>query len=220
MRLRRPIPVKLSPAARRTRYLARRMAWVLIVVATVAALSAADQAGLFGRFYRGDYERYHNAVFHVVKVVDGDTIDVDAPDRRTGHSTTRIRLWGVDTPETVKPNTPPQHFGPEASEFTKRMCAGRSVRLELVEGNTRDKYNRLLAYVVLPDGRCLNTALAAQGYAYVYLGSEARYDHPRADEYRRLQTRARKAGLGLWKSARQSDLPWYLQDKIRLDVQR
>ena len=54
-------------------------------------------------------------------------------------------VYGEDTPETVKPHTPPQHFGPEASAFTKAACAGKEVRLELVEGNTRDKYNRLLA---------------------------------------------------------------------------
>jgi len=56
------------------------------------------------------------------RVVDGDTIILD------GHE--RVRLIGVDTPETKDPRKPVQYFGKEASEFTKRMVEGKKVRLE------------------------------------------------------------------------------------------
>ncbi|MCY2930596.1 MAG: thermonuclease family protein [Planctomycetota bacterium] len=120
-------------------------------------------------------------------------------------------VCGEDTPETVKPNTPPQHFGKEASEFTKAACLGKTVRVELVEGHTRDKYDRLLAYIYLPDGRCLNTVLVAEGYAY----ADPRYDHPHKDEYARLQARAKKAKLGLWKDLKPEDLPYYYQPQTQ-----
>ncbi|MCY2924564.1 MAG: thermonuclease family protein [Planctomycetota bacterium] len=212
MRLRRrPIPEKLPAALRQRRYLLRRLGWLALAGAIAGALALVDRAGLFGEPYAGDVKQYHHATFAVTHVVDGDTLDVDCPDRLSGHAHTRIRLWGVDTPETVKPNTPPQHFGKEASDFTKQTCIGQSVRLEVIEGNTRDKYNRLLAYLYLPDGRCLNAVLVAEGYAY----ADPRYDHPHKDEYVRLQARAKKAKLGLWKDAKPDDLPYYYQPQSR-----
>src|SRR5689334_7778228 len=63
----------------------------------------------------------------VTRVVDGDTVVV----RYTNGSTDKVRILGVDTPETHKPGTPVQCYGPEASQFTQRMLTGRSVRLEL-----------------------------------------------------------------------------------------
>jgi micrococcal nuclease len=208
---RRPIPVKLPADLRRRRYLTRRVGWLAIAGTIVAALALVDRVGLFGKPYSGDVKQYHHATFPVTHIVDGDTLDVDCPDRVSAQSHTRIRLWGVDTPETVKPNTPPQHFGKEASDFTKRMCAGQSIRLEVIEGHTRDKYNRLLAYIYLPDGRCLNTVLVAEGYAY----ADPRFEHPHKDEYARLQARAKKAQLGLWKDVKPDDLPYYYQPQSR-----
>ena len=201
---------------RRLRYLARRAVWAAVIVAVGAALIAADRRGLFGLAIEPDYGRYHGRSFRIVKVVDGDTLDVNVRDDRAGRQTTRIRLWGVDTPETVKPDTPTQHFGPEASACTKRLCSGRRVRLELVKGSTRGTHGRLLAYVILPDGRTLNAVLIAEGYGY----ADPRFDHPRKSEYRSLQRRARKGGLGLWESARQKDLPYYYQDTITIPPQR
>jgi micrococcal nuclease len=100
-----------------------------------------------------------NAV--VVRAIDGDTIDV----KIRGH-TERIRLIGVDTPETVKPNTPVQCYGPEASAFTKHLLsAGTQVRL-VRDVEARDVYGRLLAYVYRSsDGLFVNLVLAADGYA-------------------------------------------------------
>ena len=63
----------------------------------------------------GDIEKYNAKTFAVIHVVDGDTLDINISDGRYNH--TRIRLWGIDTPETKKPNSPVMYFGPEASDF-------------------------------------------------------------------------------------------------------
>jgi micrococcal nuclease len=202
----------LKPTAgrRRLRYAGRRTVQALMVAAVLAGLVLADRAGLFSRAPLPDVEKYHAKSFPVVRVVDGDTLDIDCPDGPYAH--TRVRLWGVDTPETVKENTPVRYFGPEASAFTKRTAGGQVVTLELAKRQTRDKYNRLLAYVFLPDGRMLNRLLVQEGYGY----ADPRYDHRYKDEFERLQRRAMHDRLGLWKDARDEDLPYYYQGKLKL----
>ena len=86
-----------------------------------------------------------SAVVRVMRVVDGDTIEVRLDGRGED-----VRLIGVDTPETVKPDTPVQCFGERASHFTKRRLTGRRVRL-VFGVERRDVYGRLLAYVYLAD---------------------------------------------------------------------
>ena len=202
----------LKPTLRRRwlRYAGRRAAWALLVTAVFAALVAADRWGLFGRAPRRDSEKYHLQSFTVVHVSDGDTLDVDCPDGRYAH--TRIRLWGVDTPETVKPDTPVQHFGPQAAQFTRDATLGQVVSLELDSRQTRDKYDRLLAYVFLPDGRMLNRRLVEEGYGY----ADPRYNHRAKDEFARLQRQAMRQRRGLWKNARNEDLPYYYRDTLKL----
>ena len=192
------------PSVIRRRYLLRRVRYLLLGAAVLAGLAIADRQGLFGRAPAADYAKYHNRPAAVVHVVDGDTLDLDVPD--DPHPATRIRLWGVDTPETVKPNTPVQHFGREASDRTKELAMGQTVRLELVPRDTRDKYHRLLAYVFLPDGRLLNAVLIEEGCGY----ADPRFDHPRKREFARLQQQARRGGRGLWKDLTDADLPYYL----------
>ena len=158
-------------------------------------------------------ETYDGKTFAVVRVIDGDTLDVDRPDG--DYPQTRVRLWGVDTPETKKPETPVQHFGPEATAFTRGLCDGMKVRLELEPRRQRDNHGRLLAWVYLPDGRLLNRLLVAQGYAY----ADPRYQHHLYRELRRLQALARKAKRGLWKDVREKDLPYYYcQGKHRIEL--
>ena len=88
----------------------------------------------------------------VTRVVDGDTQILD------GHE--RVRLIGVDTPETKHPNKPVEYYGKEATAFTKKMLQGKTVRLEFDQANAhrghKDKYRRTLAYVFLEDGTFLN----------------------------------------------------------------
>ena len=102
-----------------------------------------------------------DGVATVTHVVDGDTIDVRIVGR-----TERVRLIGIDTPETKKPNTPIECYGPEASAYTTTLLpAGTSVRIERdVVG--RDDYGRLLGYVHrLDDGLFVNLDIIEHGYA-------------------------------------------------------
>jgi len=153
-----------------------------------------------------DFEKYHGKTFTVVKVVDGDTIDIDVPDGKYRH--TRIRLWGIDTPETKKPATPVMYFGPEATEFTKKLALGKQVAIYLDKGNrTRGKYGRLLAYVQLPDKRFLNEVLVAEGFAY----ADLRFRHSLYYKYQNLQASARRQKKGLWEKVTRDQLPEWLQ---------
>ncbi len=153
-----------------------------------------------------DFQKYHAKTFTVVKVVDGDTIDIDIPD--VNDSYTRIRLWGVDTPETKNPNVGLMYFGPEAAEFATKLVLGKPVTVYLDEGNnTRGKYGRLLAYVQLPDGRFLNEALLTEGYAY----ADLRFRHSLYNKYKQLDASARGLKKGLWEKVAREQLPEWLQ---------
>jgi micrococcal nuclease len=97
----------------------------------------------------------------VVRVIDGDTIDADFAGTEA-----RVRLIGVDTPETKKPNTPVQCFGPEASDFTKLTLPAGTDILVVRDVEGRDDYGRLLGYVYrAADGMFVNLELASEGFA-------------------------------------------------------
>jgi micrococcal nuclease len=195
---------------RSARYAIRRAGGILALLALAGAIALGDHFGLFGFIPQEDYPRYDGREVGVTHVVDGDTIDVDLYDPLNDENDTRIRLWGVDTPETVKPKTPPQHFGPEATAATRRWCKGKTVTLDLVRGETRGKYKRLLAYVVLPGGEVLNARLVREGYAY----ADPRFEHPRLEEYQRLQADAVRDRRGLWKDVTPADLPYYFHGRM------
>ena len=125
----------------------------------------------------------------VVRVIDGDTIRV----RVQGKQYT-VRLIGVDTPETVHPTKAVQHFGAEASAFTKAALEAKTVTLEAdPTGDTRDRYGRLLRYVHL-DGQNFNARLIREGYGHAI----RRFRYSLKAQFIRLEDSARKAGRGLW----------------------
>lgn len=96
--------------------------------------------------------------------VDGDTIAVNMD----GHEES-VRFIGVDTPETHKPNTPVQCFGPQAAAFTQKEIGSTGVRLVSDSLSTdRDRYGRLLRYVYLPNGTNLNESLIQNGFGFYY----------------------------------------------------
>lgn len=133
-----------------------------------------------------------NAV--VAKVVDGDTIDVTTG----GDSTTRIRMIGFNTPESVDPRRPVECFGKEASKHLASLApVGTSVRLER-DAEERDRYGRTLAYVYrAADGLFLNLQMVSDGYAHVLsIPPNVSY----ADRFRDAERSARTANLGLWAS--------------------
>jgi len=151
-----------------------------------------------------DFEKYHTKTFTVINVVDGDTIDIDIPDGQYAH--TRIRLWGVDTPETKHPRTGVMYFGPEAAEFTKKLVLGKKVTVYLEEHRTRGYYGRLLAYVQLPDDRFLNEVLLTEGFAY----ADTRFRHSFYHKYQQLEAAARSQKKGLWEKITPEQMPqWH-----------
>jgi micrococcal nuclease len=152
------------------------------------ALTVAVVALLIG--HGGDS---HASTLHgrVVRVVDGDTIQV----RLDGGRTERVRYIGIDTPESVKPDTPVQCFAKKASHFNAGLVAGRDVTLK-TDAEERDRYGRLLAYVYAGP-EFVNRELVARGYART-LTIPPNVAH--ADEFARLARRARQAGLGLWRA--------------------
>lgn len=155
-----------------------------------------------------DIRKYHGRAFMVVKVVDGDTIDINVPDADYAH--TRIRLWGIDTPETEKSPDGEMYYGKEASEFTRQLILEKAVTVYLDEGNrTRGKYGRLLAYVQLSDGRYLNELLLTQGCAY----ADLRFKHSFYNKYKQLEASARSLNKGLWKEVTREQLPLWLQSR-------
>lgn len=123
----------------------------------------------------------------VIRVVDGDTIVLDGNEK--------VRLIGVDTPETVDPRRPVQRFGHEASEFTRRLALNQEVRLEY-DQTLKDRYGRTLAYVYLRDGRMVNREIIRQGYGFAY----TKYPFKYMKDFREAEAYARKAGTGLWSS--------------------
>jgi micrococcal nuclease len=134
-------------------------------------------------------------IWTVVHVVDGDTLDV-ADD--TGKY--RVRLIGADTPETVKPNTPVEPFGPQASDFTKRKIAEAKNQVRLAfDGDEVDKYGRNLAmvYLQLPDGEvCLNELLIREGLAHAQL--QYRYSKGAKTAFQQAEAEAKNAKRNLW----------------------
>lgn len=127
----------------------------------------------------------------VVKVLDGDTLDVDL-----GGSVERVRLLGIDTPESVKPDTPVECFAKEASSRLRALLPeGTAVRLAR-DAEERDRFGRLLAYVYrLPDGVFVNLDLVRGGYARVLT---VRPNVAHAPELERASRDARRSGRGLW----------------------
>jgi micrococcal nuclease len=134
----------------------------------------------------------------VTDVVDGDTIDVEI-----GGRTERVRLIGIDTPETRRPDTPIECYGPEASAFTAAVLpVGTKVRIERdVVG--RDDYGRVLGYVHrLGNGSVdddtevfVNMELVEQGFARP-LTIEPNSTFAR--EFAAAARRAERSDLGLW----------------------
>jgi micrococcal nuclease len=129
----------------------------------------------------------------VSTVFDGDTVVVVLGGREV-----TIRLIGVDTPETARPDTPVQFYGPEASDYTRRALLGKQVRLEFEApgrpGGATDKYGRTLAYIITKDGTNFNLELVRLGYGRAYTKYPFKYQRA----FEEAEKAARKAGLGMW----------------------
>lgn len=143
----------------------------------------------------------------VTKVIDGDTIDV----LLESGIEDRIRLIGIDTPETYIPNKQNEYgnitdldclteWGDKATAFTgKHLDVGSSIVLKFDGEKRKDAYGRLLAYVHLPGDVDFNKELVKSGLARVYVEG----DSARELDYLKFQVSAVEAGIGLWQCASQ-----------------
>ena len=157
------------------------LALVMLVAASCSGGAGGDTGGTGGGPGRAE----------VVRVVDGDTIVVTVAGTEE-----RVRLIGIDTPESVDPRSPVDCFGPEASRATAELLpAGTAVRL-VRDVEPRDRFDRLLAYVYrADDGTFVNLALAASGFAHAATFPP---NLAHTDELVAAVARARSEGRGLW----------------------
>jgi len=173
---RRP-PIPLGRLSRR-----RWPRWLVVLLLLLAALR-----GLDALVPTGPPERLEPDTYAVDRVVDGDTLLLA--------NGAWVRLIGVDTPETVRPEHPVEPFGPEATEFTRRLIrdAGWRVRLEF-DGPRKDRFDRFLA-VVWVDGRMLNEELLRAGLARPR--TEFRFSPPLKARLRAAAEEAEEARRGI-----------------------
>jgi micrococcal nuclease len=164
--------------------------FIAAVLVVVAVSRGCDSGG-------GSPEPSGPVSVKVTHVVDGDTIDVRMPDG----DEESVRYIGIDTPETVKPDTPVQCGGPEAHDANERLVGGRTVTLRF-DAELRDVYGRLLAYVYLPRESSggapplfVNAELVRRGLARTLTIPP---NDSFAGLFARLAALAGAAGRGLW----------------------
>lgn len=127
-------------------------------------------------------------MYKVLKVVDGDTIEI-----KYDGKVEKVRLIGVNTPETKHPTKGQELYGPEAYSFTKSYLQDQLVEIEF-DVSPRDMYGRLLAYVYV-GGEMVNELLIANGFARI---SKWPPNTKHADHFKKLQDEAKKNLTGLW----------------------
>ena len=132
----------------------------------------------------------------IADVIDGDTVDIDINGR-----TERVRLIGVNTPETKHPTKPIECFGPEASAYlTQLLPKGTRVRIER-DVEARDRYGRMLLYLYLGSNDLfINLDLVARGYG-TPMSIEPNTFH--RNDCVRAAAQAEAADVGLWKACRE-----------------
>lgn len=126
----------------------------------------------------------------VVRVVDGDTVDVNVEGGQE-----RVRLIGLDAPETHSPREPVQCFGAESTHRAEELLNDQAVFVELdpTQG-VRDRYGRLLGYLWLTDRRLVNLEMIAEGYAFEYTYDRP-YKYQAAFQQAEQDAQVRQAGL-------------------------
>ncbi len=170
----------------------RALPWIVLLLAAGLVLGDVRVPGWLGGGGGSPFRAGGSASARLERVIDGDTIVV-----RVGGREERVRYIGMDTPETVKPNTPVQCFGPQAHDLNARLLGGAGAPLTLrFDRELRDRYGRLLAYVYRArDGLLVNAQLVQDGAARTL---EIAPNTADAERFGALQQAARAAGAGLW----------------------
>ena len=161
-----------------------RKYYILIVLVVVLAAAVIKQR------LNNNRSSAPPGYYRVSKFVDGDTLAVDM----NGQSQ-KVRFIGVDTPETHDPRKAVQCYGQVAADFTKSFVGRQPVRLVADPLDTnRDRYDRLLRYVYLPDGTLLNEELIKRGYGFAYIG----FPFTKTQLFKQDQQQAQTQRRGLW----------------------
>jgi micrococcal nuclease len=180
-------------ASRRIRLTKKTSLPVLIIVlliATAQHFGWLNSASETVPQVKGALVENQPGLYRVTDFADGDTVTIDMNGKKE-----KLRFIGVDTPETHDPRKAVQCFGKAASDFTKQLIGSNSIRLEADPQNTnRDRYNRLLRYVYLPDGTLVNAEIIKQGFGFAYLS----FPFTKSDEFKKYQDEARAQNRGLW----------------------
>lgn len=172
----------------------KRTPWWLVLI--IAIFSLAQQFGWLQSVEQKAVE-IQPGQYRVTQVYDGDTIEVDMNGTQE-----KVRLIGVDTPETHDPRKQVQCFGRAASEFTKQLIGDKPVRLVAdPQSSNRDRYQRLLRYVYLSDNTLVQAEIIKQGYGFAYTS----FPFDKSEEFRAYQKEARNNNRGLWGSCQPAE---------------
>ncbi len=135
--------------------LGKKMYQVLLTGLLFVALWYQGETGTLWEWHIPDTISTSTVEVRVTRVIDGDTFEIEGGER--------VRLIGIDTPESVKPNTPVECYAVESREYLKTLIEGKAVRLER-DRTDRDRYARLLRYAYLGDV-FINEFIVREGYA-------------------------------------------------------
>lgn len=172
-------------------YFLKRIAFTAIFAALVFGYNLYQGGKLPAFVYGGG----SSTTVKVIRGVDGDTILVDYKGKQT-----YVRFIGIDTPEDVKPGVSGNECGSlAAAKNMASLVEGKRVTLKTdpTQGST-DRYGRLLAYVVLPNGETAQAAQLKAGLAYVYVYDNKRFQMQ--DRFESLQAKAKSQRRGTWGS--------------------
>lgn len=165
--------------------------WGLMVVAVLLMIFAAVAIwkGWITPINSTRFMHWQPGSYAIKQFVDGDTVLVSMSGRDE-----EIRFIGIDTPETHKPDTPVQCYGPAAAAYTKNRIGSQRIRLVSDSLTTnRDRYNRLLRYVYLEDGTNLNLELVQKGFAFAYA-----FPFAKSKDFNQAMEKAQSSRKGLW----------------------
>jgi len=158
--------------------LSKYLIFTALILSLVSCKSRSDRDKLAG-------------YLNVTKVVDGDTFWVDDGSEKG----LKIRLIGVDTPETRHPKKGVEYYGKEASDYAKSELTDKKVMLKY-DVERYDRYGRTLAYVYLQDGTFFNADLVKKGFAHAMtVPPNVKY----SEMFVKLEREARENNVGLWK---------------------
>ncbi|MEI6479165.1 MAG: thermonuclease family protein [bacterium] len=158
-----------------------------VIFCIFAAQFSSNKQLVNKKYYKFDTSK----LYLVDKVLDGDTFEV-----KIEQKIMKVRMLGIDTPETIDPRKTVQCFGLEASDKTKEMLNGRYVSLKVDETQSAlDKYERILAYVYRDDQLFVNEFLLKNGYAHEYTYG---IPYKMRKDFKKFENDARKNKRGLW----------------------